>query len=369
MIALIFFIILIFYYINKYSVEKFTSGEEEKSTQLFDWNTNSGVSSETDKNMKSIQQGYSAQPVDWNKQWGNSSGMQPLKKNKNNTCSNKGETCVLNLKKNKYGICSDNLECIPLIIETTMEEEEEEVRREEVKTEESRDYERSNKAEEEEYPEGCYSNNSNFYEICNEQDSTYGVKRIINCTKGSSVECAKGYINGEYYGNKIVTPCLNKKDDFDSWCRYYNTNPIPDGFNINSIGASEILIGEQGDCYVNGVSDTNSARAVCDYNHIDSVKRLEPDFNSIDYNDFTTCFPLQDTNFNAECALELKQPYKNVIADQIAGYDCNPGYGRAKCVKRSDKAEMEKAIFDKYPGFWGEYDPTNSTVSCNNSCC
>ena len=345
-IFLFLFIILFFYCINKYSVEKFTSPEEGKTM------------SETSDRIKSIQQGYSAQPVDWNKMWGNSSGMKPLTSQNSNSCVSPDQPCST---QSGFGTCNNNLECI---VNNITAEEEEMIKEKKLKIKLELE------EEEERYPEGCYPNNSNFYKICYDQDTSYGVKRIVNCTKGSSVECAKGYINGEYYGDKIVTPCLNKKDDFDSWCRYYNTKPIPDGFNVNSIGASEILIGKDGDCYINdGVPDTNSARAVCDYNHIDSVTRLDPDIDSIDYNTFTTCFPLKDTNFFAECAAQLGEPYNEIIPDQIAGYDCNPGYGRAKCIKRSDVNKMTLHTFQKYPGFWGESDPTNSTVNCNTSCC
>jgi hypothetical protein len=326
---------LIFYYINKYSnkntFEKFTG----------------------------IDQGNASQPVDWNSMWGNSSGVTQATEQNQSTCSLADQPCRTS---SGFGVCNDNLECI--IYNTTMEEDEED------EEETKRNTVDNVLIEEETYPEGCYPNDSNFYEICNNQDSTYGVKRIVNCTKGSRVECGRGYINGIYYGDKIVTPCLNKKDDFDSWCRYYNTNPIPDGFNVNSIGASEILLGKDGDCYVNGdVPDTNSARAVCDYNHIDAVTRLDRDIDSIDYNKFTTCFPLKDTNFIAECAAQLNQPYNTVLADQIAGYDCNPGYGRAKCIKRSDIDKMELHTFNKYKGFWGDFDPNNSTVNCDTSCC
>ena len=186
---------------------------------------------------------------------------------------------------------------------------------------------------------------------------------MSRCTNThSKVICDKNYLNGINYNNTVITPCLNKSDDFDVWCNFYNNKPIPQGFNVNSIGANKILVGKKGDCYNNnGTSDNSSARAICDYNHIDTLyklelavgkndilSKLEPKYNIMDtgnsnnihnkknneimYNVFTECRPLKNTNFTQECSRLLNVDYDNTFADQILGYDCNPGFGRAKCI-------------------------------------
>jgi hypothetical protein len=194
----------------------------------------------------------------------------------------------------------------------------------------------------------CYSNNTNFSKICTDQNPNYGVKSITPCsTISSSVECAPYYLGGVDYGAGVtITPCLNKSDDFDTWCRFYtNSSNIPTGYNVNSIGAKYRLTGKSGDCYLdNGSEDTNSARGVCDLNHIEEVKKLDPISDKIDYNIFTDCKLLKGTNFTTECSQALNNPYDQTYADQIMAYDCNPGYGRAKCLKKSDKTTFEEDI-------------------------
>jgi hypothetical protein len=194
----------------------------------------------------------------------------------------------------------------------------------------------------------CYSNTSNFNDICKQENPNYGIKKITPCNDTtSSVECGANYLNGVDYGNKVtITPCLNKTDDFDNWCRFYtNGTNMPSGYNVNSIGAKYILEGKNGDCYLeNGKPDTNSARGVCDLNHLEEIPKLDPLNNKIGYNVFTSCKPLKGTNFTTECATELNNPYNETYADQIMAYDCNPGYGRAKCLKKSDKTTFETDI-------------------------
>lgn len=180
----------------------------------------------------------------------------------------------------------------------------------------------------------CIHNKNDFNKYCKEKNSNYGIKKIIKCDDNySKVICDKNYINEIYYGNNIsITPCLNKTDDFDTWCKFYNNNKIPYGFNINSIGTKHLLIGKKGDCYLNnGNPDNSKARAVCDYNHVDSVSKLEPIYNN-DYNVFTTCMPYKN-NFNDTCKKIFN---KDAKAIEIMGYDCNPGFLRAKCIKRGD---------------------------------
>jgi len=156
-------------------------------------------------------------------------------------------------------------------------------------------------------------------------------------------------LNGINYGNTVQqTPCLNKSDDFDSWCKYYqNTQIIPEGMNRNSIGVKKILIGSDGECYLNEtekISDPNSARALCNFNYIEEVQKLDPLLENSSYNVFTDCYKLDshknENIFKKECNELLGT--KKIEVEQITGYDCNPGYGRAKCLKKIDYNKYEK---------------------------
>jgi hypothetical protein len=152
-----------------------------------------------------------------------------------------------------------------------------------------------------------------------------------------------------YYGVS-ETACYDKNDDFDNWCRFNyvpsDKNPLPDGYSVNSIGVQKILNGIDGDC-----NNPNLSRAICDFNSIQEVNKIEPLLlvNSDDnlqgakynskYNNFTDCMPLSDSsftnvdNFRRSCANLLKVDKSNAVPDEIMGYDCNPGYYRAKCKK------------------------------------
>jgi hypothetical protein len=173
----------------------------------------------------------------------------------------------------------------------------------------------------------CYPNNSNFSKICSDQNPMYGVKQINLCNdkNTSSVICDSNYLNGKYIGNPIITPCLNKTDDFDVWCKYYNTKPVPDGYNINSIGVKNLLVGKEGECYLNNNPDNSKARAICDYNYIQNVTKINS--SNLKNNNFTDCSPI-NSNFNILCS----NISKTSIASEIMGYDCNPGFARAKCI-------------------------------------
>ena len=212
----------------------------------------------------------------------------------------------------------------------------------------------------------CYTNNSNFNEICKMQNIKYGVKKLIPCDNNhSKVECGLNYINGIHYGDNVtITPCLNKSDDFDNWCRYYNNiSTIPSGYNINSIGSKKILVGALGGCYTNnGKSDNNSARGICDYKHMEQVNRLEPANNKINYNVYTDCLPLNGNNFIPSCRNLMNND--KVLVTQIMGYDCNPGYGRAKCLNSNDIYDFDSNFFNR------SYETKNVDLNilCSQKC-
>lgn len=212
-----------------------------------------------------------------------------------------------------------------------------------------------------EYKEpGCYPKNTNFDALCKVTNIKNGIKNIIPCNdkNKAKVECGLNYIDGVYYEESILkTPCHNIDTDFDTWCRYYNHTNIPPGYNINSIGSKKLLVGSKGGCYLdNGESDNSMASAICDYNHMDEIKKLGPANLSLDYNIFTNCQPIRGTNFIKDCSKLLNVKYEDAYADQIMGYDCNPGFARAKCIKSKDMKTFNNSLFQN------TYDKNNQPV-------
>jgi hypothetical protein len=202
------------------------------------------------------------------------------------------------------------------------------------------------------------------------QNNNYGIKKLIPCnTNYSKVECGLNYINGVDYGDDVtITPCLNKSDDFDTWCRFYNDkSKIPKGYNINSIGSKKVLVGSAGGCYtINGKSDTNSARAVCDYKHMEQITRLDPANNKINYNIYTDCLPLNSNNFIPSCINLMNND--SALVTQVMGYDCNPGYGRAKCLNENDKRDFDSNFFNKSYGKEYKSKHVDLNISCLEKC-
>ena len=159
--------------------------------------------------------------------------------------------------------------------------------------------------------------------------------------------------------DNFTTPCLNKTDDFNTWCQFYNTKNPPTGISKNSIGEKNVYIGAYGACYNNdGSSNNNVARAVCSYNNYESLDKLDhlttgEDIDTpqiLDYNKFTQCLPIQSGNFVSKCQDLLNSPNTgSVDAINIMGYDCNPGYARAQCIFNSDyKNGLFNNLVDKY---------------------
>jgi hypothetical protein len=146
-----------------------------------------------------------------------------------------------------------------------------------------------------------------------------------------------------YYNilNEQVTPCINKGDDFNEWCRYYDStsysDQISNGYNVNSMGAKVVLDGKNGGCFTNSKSDESKARAICSQNYINEIKKLDRANDYINYNAFTKCLIINENKFIDECknALNVTTPDKVLVTD-IQSYDCNPGYGRAKCIFKNN---------------------------------
>jgi len=328
-----------------------------------------------------------------------------------NSISSPGSTCVIKNpdNTNSFGIYDSNHNCIPLVSKSSSS-----TNQTGASTQSSSTSTSPPSAPTTTSPslDGCIPNTQDFEKYCKSLNSSYGVKSVTICdSNNSKVECAPNYINGvQYDNNDIITPCLDRNTDFSVWCKYYNSKPIPSGFNVNSIGVSKILVGSEGGCFVNNnVADKNKARAICNYQNMDSVKKLERANNNLNYNVFTTCMP-EDSNFVSQCsnlldkkeyeknenkitvAANLGSPINNISSDdcklrcnenndcygylykkdngscflkgkdvttankyndnnydlyinnkdtnsraiEIMGYDCNPGFARAKCINKQD---------------------------------
>jgi len=200
----------------------------------------------------------------------------------------------------------------------------------------------------------CVIKNSDYGQVCkNRFGSQFGVEKIEKCDNESvKVKCSDMYFNGKNYTgeNTFSTDCFDKTLDFDALCNQYMPDNIknssrPNGYNINSAGVSEKLHGIDGSCYLNnGESDTTKVRGICNLRSDQTLPRLSPftftnnkEIN--DYNKFTDCKNIETGNFINECEEMLDIPEDNVFAD-INGYDCLPGYGRAKCVNKEKDLKL-----------------------------
>ena len=213
----------------------------------------------------------------------------------------------------------------------------------------------------------CYPIKSDFGKICGlrHSSSKFGVKNYDkdDCPNGKTkVNCGEYYYNKLDYNGKNIssTPCLDKSIDFDEVCRYYQPKGLPlkdKGYNVNSVGVKQKLYADAGDCYHrDGGPDLSKARGICNLDYLESVEKLGHFPNNYKYNIFTECNKI-NSNFNEECATKLGIPTDDVYA-YVGGFDCNPGFGRAKCINKkkdinipnTEKKFMEDSKTD-YLGF------------------
>ena len=183
--------------------------------------------------------------------------------------------------------------------------------------------------------------------ICNIRNSgsnNFGLKSITPCTGADSnkskFECENLWFNELQYENVInATSCINKSIDFDEACRIFqpkDNSLKTKGYNINSIGSKHILYGKNGDCYnSSGNEDFNKGRALCSYKYNTNMTKLDHIQNNYDYNVFTECKNIK-SNFNQECKTLLgKTGINDKVYAYINGFDCLPGFCRAKCIDKS----------------------------------
>jgi len=202
----------------------------------------------------------------------------------------------------------------------------------------------------------CVSNSSNFDAICKKQNIHYQVLNLIKCNDTESRPVCG--MNTDSEDEYITTPCLNKSDDFNTWCRFYSNKYDKIGYNVNSIGAKKVLVGADGGCYLNGKPDNYKARGICTYDYTDEVIKLDAPNPNVDYNVFTQCKYMKGTDFIQECSKLLKLNYNETYADQITSYDCNPGFARAKCLNNKDKMPLNEIQY-----------PINTTTNSRKQKC
>lgn len=224
----------------------------------------------------------------------------------------------------------------------------------------------------------CFPDNSNFGEICRLRhgSSEYGVKDFdtSGCESGTKkVECGQFYYNKVDYNDKDIssTPCLERSIDFDEACRYYQ--PIRPtlgdrGYNVNSVGVKQKLYAQDGDCYHrDGTPDLTRARGLCNLNYLENVTKLDHFPDNYNYNVFTDCNKIS-TNFNSECATKLSTNNQDVYA-YVSGYDCNPGYARAKCINKKDNVNIpeniKKFMEDSKSDYLGFQNIVNDNTNTN----
>lgn len=153
--------------------------------------------------------------------------------------------------------------------------------------------------------------------------------------------------NGENYDSNndnltYSTDCISDSLDLNTMCNYYMPKNIrikskENGYNINSAGLNVKLRGKYGDCYTNnGKADLSKVRGICNFKKFSEIDRVRPFKFVNDYNKYTGCHNMEQYNFANDCKNILGlDNVDNVYAD-IKGFDCMPGYARAKCVNKQD---------------------------------
>ena len=193
-------------------------------------------------------------------------------------------------------------------------------------------------------------NKTDIGKVCSARHGSYnyGIKTMTDCDDKSKVKvtCELNNFNSVQYENIIsATPCLDKSINFNEACRVYQPTDKDlrsEGYNINSIGSKKILYDKFGDCYnSNGDPDYNKARGLCSYNYLSDVSKITPALNNLDYNEYTNCKTM-NSDFQDKCATILGIDKKDVFA-YIDGYDCLPGFGRAKCINNKKKLQVSKS--------------------------
>lgn len=197
----------------------------------------------------------------------------------------------------------------------------------------------------------CIPIDSDYGKICQSlYGNSYGVQSIDSsgCEAGEvKIKCGKLYFNEIDY-NKVglySTKCINNSFDMDTMCNEYMPDEVrkissKSGYYDTSAGSQTVLKGKYGDCYNNdGSPNLSKSRAICNLKSNKEIQRILPFSYESDYNKFTDCHNMENYNFVQDCQNILSESNSedelNVFAD-IHGFDCMPGYARAKCINKND---------------------------------
>ena len=184
-----------------------------------------------------------------------------------------------------------------------------------------------------------------------------GIKEIKkDICPGNNVQVTCGNLTFDEidYSNEgkyvYATDCINNAFDMDTICNQMMPKSInqiakQNGYYNQSAGADVILKGKSGDCYTHdGSPDLSKSRAICNLQSNKEIKRIFPFNDNQDYNVFTNCNNMESHNFVDECKNLLKlKSNKDVFAD-IHGFDCMPGYARAKCINKEEAINIPNDI-------------------------
>ncbi len=197
------------------------------------------------------------------------------------------------------------------------------------------------------FPTDCFPTDSDFDALCRMKNGMdYGLIEKIDCVQEgmARAKCGKGYVEGRKMPGNL-TPCMDNSTDFNTLCPYFiSLSDIPEGNTYNTVGVKSILPGKIGGCYQpsgNGqlIPDPTKSRAICSTNYVDTLPKLDPIYQYQVKNSFTDCLTI-DSNFTNVCKDLLGINYTDTLATEIEGYDCKPGYARAKCFDLKDKEDV-----------------------------
>lgn len=198
----------------------------------------------------------------------------------------------------------------------------------------------------------CIEKNINYGEVCKKRfGSNYGIKNIKSCNnnKGVKVICEKMVFDGKGYQDdnfSYSTDCINESLDLNTMCNYYMPKNIKEkstknGYNINSVGLNVRLKGKYGDCYTsNGKPDLSKNRGICNFKKFSEIERIRPFQFVNDYNKSTGCHNMENYDFVSDCKNKLKLNNNKEVYADIQGFDCMPGYARAKCVNKNELIQL-----------------------------
>lgn len=182
-----------------------------------------------------------------------------------------------------------------------------------------------------------------------------GVKEIKEgICPGDNVQVTCGNLtyDGVDYSNegKYSTNCISSSYDMDTMCNVIMPDSIREiskrkGYYDQSAGAQVILKGKLGDCYtVDGTPDLSKSRAICNLKSNKEIKRIMPFGNELGYNKFTDCHNMESFNFVQNCKEILGVNSNEKVFADIHGFDCMPGYARAKCVNKTDAINISQDL-------------------------